>query len=356
MQHSRKSVARFAALAVIALAACQDASQPTAPVVTPQTPQAARSPQVQARLEALFQSTSPEVMAVPGTVFADNDEVAGKLVFGVEHLGAANSVRNALARRGIDESDYEIELTKPIEMKATLRDEFRPTQAGIQIHFSRYVCSLGFNADVDGQPSFVTASHCTATQGGTEGTLYYQPSSSANGTPIATEADDPLYVKNGPGCPKGKKCRWSDASRAAYASTASSSRGIIAKTDGVNTGSLTTAGVFTVTSQDNITTDFPIGTVLNKVGRTTGWSQGPVFRTCANTSVAGSTVYLRCQTFVQANVAGGDSGSGVFRITGGDNVQLVGILWGGASDNSYFVFSPLSGIVRELTGTIVATN
>jgi len=83
MQHSRKSVARFAALAVIALAACQDASQPTAPVVTPQTPQAARSPQAQARLEALFQSTSPEVMAVPGTVFADNDEVAGKLVFGV---------------------------------------------------------------------------------------------------------------------------------------------------------------------------------------------------------------------------------------------------------------------------------
>ena len=353
MQRSRKSVARFAVLAVIALAACQDASQPTAPVVTPQPPQAARSPQAQARLEALFESTSPDVMAVPGTVFADNDEVAGKLVFGVEHAGAANGVRNALARLGVDESDYEIELTKPIEMKATLRDEFRPTQAGIQIHFSRYVCSLGFNADVGGVRSFVTASHCTTTQGGTEGTLYYQPSSSANGTPIATEADDPQYVKNGPGCPKGKKCRWSDAARAAYGS-AGSSRGIIAKTTGANNGSLTTNGFFTVTSQDDNSTQFS-GT-LNKVGRTTGWSQGPVIRTCTNTSVSGSTVYLLCQTFVQAAVDGGDSGSGVFRITSGSNVELVGILWGGASDNSYFVFSPLSGIARELRGTIVATK
>src|SRR5688500_11538229 len=163
MHVSRQSVTRFVALGTLALAACQDASQsPTAPVV-PQSPQAARSPVAQARLEALFQSTSPEVMALPGTVFADNDEVAGKLVFGVEHAAAANGVRNALARLGVDESDYDIELTKPIEMKATLRDTFRPTQAGIQIHFSRYVCSLGFNADVGGQRSFVTASHCTAT-------------------------------------------------------------------------------------------------------------------------------------------------------------------------------------------------
>lgn len=354
MHRSRKSVARLAVLAVVTLSACQDASNPTSPVV-PQPPQAARSPVAQARLEALFQRTSPEVMALPGTVFADNDEVEGKLVIGVENVGTIGSVRSALARLGVDESDYAIELTKPIVMTETLRDRVRPVVAGLQIHFSRYLCSIGFNADAGTQRSFVTASHCTATQGGTEGTLYYQPTSSTDPTPIATEVSDPVYVKGGPGCPRGKKCRYSDASRAAYSSTASSTRGSIAKTTGVNTNSLTIAGAFTVTSQDNSTTNFATNTMMNKVGRTTGWTQGPVSRSCVNTSVSGSTVYLFCQTFVTAGVAGGDSGSGVFRITSGDNVQLVGILWGGASDNSFFVFSPLAQVVQEL-GPLTATQ
>ena len=356
MPHSPKFVGRFVVLGtIIALAACQDASQtPTAPV-TPQTPQPSRSPVAQARLEAIFQSASPEVMSLPGTVFADNDEVAGRLVFGVENPAAINGVRHALARLGVDESDYSIEITKPIVMAATLRDNFGSKVGGIQIHFSRYLCTLGFNVDHSDGRSFITNSHCTATQGGTEGTQYYQPSSNVNGTVIATEADDPVYVKNAAGCPRGKKCRSSDASRALYSDNVSSSLGVIAKTTGPNNGSLTTAGEFTVTSQDNTTTSFALGTVVNKVGRTTGWTQGPIFRTCAGTNVSGSTVHLRCQSFVTAGVGGGDSGSPVFSITSSSNVRLVGILWGGASDGSYFVFSPLAAIRSEL-GSVTATQ
>lgn len=67
-----------------------------------------------------------------------------------------------------------------------------------------------------------------------------------------------------------------------------------------------------------------------------------------------------CQTFVVnpggATVVGpGDSGSPVFRITSGDNVQLVGILWGGSSDNRTFVYSPLKQIQDEL-GAVTATK
>jgi hypothetical protein len=91
---------------------------------------------------------------------------------------------------------------------------------------------------------------------------------------------------------------------------------------------------------------FAIGSIFNKVGRTTGWTQGPVSRTCVNTNVLGSKVHQRCQTFVTAGVDGGDSGSPVFRITSGDNVQLVGILGGGGSD--YDVMSPLASIQAEL--------
>ena len=356
MQASRKSAVRFALLTLVVLAACQDASQPPTAPTFPQAPQGARSPVAQARLEAIFQRTSPEVMALPGTVFADNDEAVGKVVYGVENQGAMNGVRQALARLGVDEADYEIKLTKPIVMAQapapTLRSRFRPTQGGIQIHFTRYLCTLGFNVTVGGQPSFITNSHCTATQGGVEGTEYYQPTSSVDGTVIATEVDDPVYVKNGPGCPKGKKCRYSDASRAAYSAEVTSSLGEIAKTTtGPNTGDLTVNGSFSITEAD-LRTTFPEDMVVNKVGRTTGWTRGTVERSCVHTSVSGSTVYLFCQTFVTdpggATVVGsGDSGSPVFA-----GNTLLGILWGGSSDNKLFVFSPFAAIEQELGGTL----
>src|SRR5215218_3207312 len=151
--NSRNTARRAALVASVAfVAACQDA--PTAPTV-----EAARAQQAQDRLEALFQRASPEVMALPGTVFADNDEVAGRLVFGVENIAAIRGVQTALARLGIASSDYSIELTPPIHAMVTLRDRFRPTQAGIQIHFTQYLCTMGFNVDHAGGRSFVTNSH-----------------------------------------------------------------------------------------------------------------------------------------------------------------------------------------------------
>jgi len=304
------------------------------------------------RLEDLFQAASTAVMGLRGTVFADNDERIGKLVFGVENANVIPGVQRALAAVGVSRDEYVIEVTEPIRMMATLRDRFRPTQAGTQIHFGRYVCTMGFNVDHGGGRFFITNSHCTNTQGGVEGTTYAQPSRTVDPTVIATEADDPVYFKGGI-CPKGKKCRYSDASRALYSADVASNRGDILKTTGANNGSLTVGGVFTVTSQDNSTTNFQIGRVLNKVGRTTGWSQGPVSRTCVNTGVQGSQVMQLCQTFVDANVDGGDSGSPVFAITSGDNVELVGILWGGGS--GYYVMSPLANIQQEL-GSVVATK
>lgn len=335
----------LALAALLFLAACQDSTNPAEPSVSDGAAQARGGGQGQDRVAQLFERASPAVMALAGTVFADHDERIGRMVFGVQNMNAAIGVRRALEALGIAEADYVIEETEPIVALATLRDRFRPTQAGIQINFTRYVCTMGFNVDHAGGRSFITNSHCTATQGGTEGTTYTQPSASADPEVIATEVDDPVYVKGG-SCPKGKKCRRSDSSRALYSASVGSLRGDILKTTGANNNSLTVGGLFSVTSQDNSTTNFPIGLTLNKVGRTTGWSQGPVTRTCVNTNVSGSTVHQLCQTFVQAAVNGGDSGSPVFRITSGDNVQLVGILWGGGTD--YFVMSPLAAIQAEL--------
>jgi hypothetical protein len=352
----KQLVQRVSLVACVAIiSACADAASPTGPL--PDVNLAVQGGQD--RLASWFAQASPAVLAIGGAVFADHDERANKLVFGVENAGAIPGVRIALSKLGIPSSAYDVEVTQPIHQMATLRDVFRPTQAGIQIHFGQYLCTMGFNVSHSAGRSFITNSHCTNKQGGVEGTQYYQPTSSIDGTVIATEAADPTYFRGG-ACPKGKKCRYSDASRALYSSSVASNQGDILKTTGANNSSLTVAGVFTVSSQDNTTTSFALGTVVNKVGRTTGWTQGEVTRTCVHTAVSGSNIAQLCQTFVQnpggaVVVGSGDSGSPVFRITSGDNVQLVGILWGGSSDNKLFVFSPLKQIQQEL-GSVTATK
>jgi hypothetical protein len=291
-------------------------------------------------------------MSMPGTVLADNDEARGKLVFGVENENAVQGITRALIARGLSADEFVVEVRAPIVQMATLQSEFRPTQGGIQINFPGYLCTMGFNVDHAGGRSFITNSHCTTHQGGVDNTPYYQPLSSVNPTQIATEVGDPTYQAGIPGCSAGKVCRHSDASRALYGSSTASDRGLIAKTDGVNTGSLTVAaGNFTITAQDNTNTSFS-GTA-NKVGRTTGWTAGTISGTCVTVNVSGSSVQQICQTLVNSSgpaiVGAGDSGSPVFQITSGDNVTLIGILWGG-SGNSQFVFSPLKNIQDELGG------
>lgn len=341
--------------ASVALGACADAPEPLGPA--DQVPAAAAARQDP--LPGWFANSSPAVLALPGAVFADHDEAHNRLLFGVENAAMIPGVRNALTRLGIPSSAYAIEVTEPIHQVATLRDKWPSTQGGIQIHFGQFLCTLGFNADDGAERSFITASHCTGKQGGVEGTQYYQPTSTVDATVIATEVEDPQYFRGG-ACPRGRKCRYSDAARARYSSSVSSTRGAIAKTSEANNGSTTVTGAFTITSQDNTTKSFASGTQVNKVGRTTGWTQGNTTNTCVNTNVSGTNITQLCQTFVDGPgnavvVGGGDSGSNVFRITSGDNVQLVGILWGGNSSGTLFVFSPLQGIQREL-GTLTTTK
>jgi hypothetical protein len=353
---SRSATAsRAAALAMIVLvAACQD--MPTT-LAAPDDALAARSAAAPQDLAAWFARSSPEVLALPQTVFAAQDQAANKLVFGVENAGVTRGVHAVMAALGIPGSAYEVQVTEPIRfMSETLRTRHRPTLGGLQIHWGMYVCTLGFNVDHAGGRSFITNSHCTDKQGTTGTTAYYQPTSSVDGTPIAIEADDPPYVKGGE-CSFNKVCRYSDAARALYAEGVGNHGRIAKPTTGPNTGDLNVNGSFDITSQDNTTTGFTIGATMNKVGRTTGWSSGTVRDTCARVNVSGSNIQLLCQTIVQNSgtkiVGGGDSGSPVF--TGTSNVKLVGILWGGNNAGDLFVFSPLKNIQDEL-GSFNATT
>ena len=296
-----------------------------------------------------------EALVISGAVFVDNDETSNRVRIGVENLGIIGQIRAAVTRVGVPDEAIVVERVEPIVQVATLRDVVdRPVRAGVQINFPGFLCSVGFNATSGTQKSFITASHCTTTQGGVEGTPYWQPLQSVAPTQIATEVADPAYVRNGPGCPPGRLCRYSDAARAAYIDGANQALGLIAQTSGANNGSLTITGSFTITSDDCSTLGgcLAVGTTVNKIGRTTGWTSGAITNTCVNTGVSGSRIVQLCQTFVSAGVGGGDSGSDVFQIAGGSAVKLAGVLWGGNSAGTQFVFSPFGNVTREL-GTLI---
>jgi len=288
-----------------------------------------------------------------GAVFVDNDETTNTVRVGVEDLGSMGRIRAAAAQLGVPSDALIIERSAPIVQMANLQNVVdRPVRAGVQINFPGYLCSVGFNATSGSQKSFVTASHCTNTQGGVESTPYWQPLQSVDGTQIATEVDDPVYVRGDRGsiCPRNRRCRYSDASRAAYVDGGNQALGLIARTSGPNNSSLEIVGSFTITDDDLIN-NVAVGQTVDKVGRTTGWTEGTVSGTCVNVGVSGSNIMQLCQTLVNSNnpiVMGGDSGSGVWQSLGGTNVKLVGILWGGNGSGTQFVYSPLKNVVQEL--------
>jgi hypothetical protein len=254
---------------------------------------------------------------------------------------------------GQSQKEGVIEAVEPIHALVTLRESVRPVPGGVQIHFSNFLCTLGFNAVRAGVSGFVTNSHCTERQGGVESTEYFQPLSPAF---IGTETADPAYRRNIAGGPRGRRCRFSDSAFAQYASTSLSDFGEIARTTsrGNLSGSITIDAAnptFSITS----TSASSVGQEVNKVGRTTGWTFGDVTATCVTVGVSGTNIVQICQDFVSAGVGGGDSGSPVFSWGGGSTVSLRGILWGGNSAGTQFVYSPFANVTRndELGGLTV---
>lgn len=294
-------------------------------------------------LDRWFQQVSYKAFEYGGVVFVDLDEAANRVLVGVERGASHANIRSLAARLGVPVEAITVRDVDPIHFAATLRDQVRPVVAGLQINFGQFVCSIGFNATSAGQASFVTASHCTNRQGGVEGTQYFQPLASLAGSLIGTEVADPEYLRNIAGCPRGKKCRRSDAARAAYASGVGFTLGGIAQTTGANNGSITIAGTFAINGEGGETA----GDIANKIGRTTGWTSGVISNTCVTTGVSGSNIALICQNFVNAGVGGGDSGSDVFQQVGG-GVRLLGVLWGGNSAGTLFVYSPIANVEQEL--------
>jgi len=293
-------------------------------------------------LEALHQRLLP-LFEFDGVVYTDADERSGRLVVGVVNRGIETAIRARLNALGVSSQSVDVVVTEPIVQVTSLQSYVRPIEGGLQVRWDGYVCTLGFNGIRAATAGFAVNSHCTTKQGGVNGTQYYQPVNQIPAEWVGTEIVDPTYRRNISGCPKGRVCRHSDSAYASLAPGVPAALGYIAMTDGVNTGSLTmVAAQFRITSKGSSS----VGQVVNKVGRTTGWTQGEVTNTCVNTGVSGTNIVQLCQDFVSAGVGGGDSSSPVFAITNINDVELRGMLWGGNTSGTQFVYSPIANIQR----------
>ena len=86
MIFNKNTLRMFLAAAAVGAVACTDSPAPSEPGGA--SPSYSQSSTAQDRLAALFPQVSAEILAQPGTVFADHDEARGKLVFGVENANA----------------------------------------------------------------------------------------------------------------------------------------------------------------------------------------------------------------------------------------------------------------------------
>jgi hypothetical protein len=178
--------------------------------------------------------------------------------------------------------------------------------------------------------------------------------------------DAPVYL--GPGCPGNPTygCMEADAALGLYQSSVEQELGKIARPATRGDTSLVLAASsarFTITTVGM----YPVaGEVLEKVGQTTGWSGGEVLEGCEDITPLNqygnpSGPTIRCSVIIDVGVTGeGDSGSPIFEIESGTDVNLRGMQWGmrldptcdflpsGEAVCSVLVASPIGNIMREL--------
>lgn len=298
-----------------------------------------------AQLKDWSEALHPLLSSRGDVYLIDVDEVGNRVLLGVADATAIGAVRAEAARLGIPAAALEVRTQAKPELRATVRDRFTTTLGGIQIAFSGYVCTLGFNARrvSTGANIYVTNSHCTGTQNAFDGIAIYQNTNAA-GNQIGNEvADRALYA-----CVTGvASCRQADAAYISNNGTRTVGQGGIARTAWATgaAGGLTVTGEYDVIGRS---TSIAVGAYLDKTGRTSGSTYGQVTNSCVT---IGS---LRCQDISKVWSEGGDSGSPVFVYIGGsgtaeNDVRLHGVMWGGpGSDYTTTYSSRLAGIEADL--------
>jgi len=299
------------------------------------------------------------MLSEPGVVYVDLDEVNNRIVVGIDPTAPrariastsnlAKAAQTVASTYKVPERAVAIVPAEPIMPLATLRSRLRPTPGGMQIsNASGGLCTMGVVVQRGAVNGFLTNSHCTNVKGGVEGTRFYQPTFSSNNL-IGTEVADPPYLTGG-ACPVGRRCRNSDSALVQFTNNNMSlgQWGYIAKPPCYNCNDLSISTQYPRLSMVYNNYDFAVGDTVQKVGRTTGWTRGPVTNTCVTANATDNTT-LFCQHYAQMGASFGDSGSAIIRGSHRQRRGLSGLLWGGSG--SSIVFSSRVSVESDI-GTV----
>src|SRR5215213_991335 len=294
-------------------------------------------------------------LSLKGAVFLDVDERINRVVLGVErsaHDTFVAGLSRFLRDVRVPPEAVVVEDAEPVAAAMQLTDSFRPVPGAVQVQSPGGTCTLGVNATRQGVRGFVANSHCTMVRSVVEGTVFSQSTIIGVVNQIGVETVDPPFFTGG-SCPSNRRCRFSDAVFAAYNSSSLSAGGKLANP------AFCAAGVGTTTVSSETprlsVTGFTFGTpasgsVVAKIGRTTGCTFGVTQNTCATVNVLGTNITMLCQNRAFGLARKGDSGSPVF-FRQGNEALLTVILWG-ASETT-FTYSPWLFVFTEIGGGIV---
>jgi hypothetical protein len=286
-----------------------------------------------------------EVLNVQGVTFLDLDEENNTITVGIETEDLYGAVDAKFKEAGVPVEATQVLLTGTFEEDQTLQQFQRPLQGGWQIQNGGGLCTLGFITlnPRNGAPAFVTNSHCTSTFWGNDGTWFSQH---VNPNWVGTEVSDPGGFNCG--LFGWWRCRFSDAALV-QVTNAAVDWNRIARTSWWGAGYGAWGSINVAPPALNVTAvqNWPWnGQMVDKVGRTSGWTYGFVRRSCVSMP-RGSWKIALCQYWASYTSVGGDSGSPVF-LWHGNNVTLTGINWGHSDFWRVAFFSAAGGTRIDL--------
>lgn len=316
-----------------------------------------------------------------GVKLIDADEKTNTVTLGIYDSTIESSVREAAGKIGIPDDALTIEIMNEVKEAGWDLQDYAPyLESGYEIMFGpsdTQKCTMGpiaFRGSFSGAiGGFLLNSHCTAVKGGVDNNPIYQETWAWPGEYIGYEIVDPAWTSGGAGSVSrasdgidhgmfgppvgGRPYRLSDAAFADMETSRNTLFGQIAKTRWRNRnspGDRERVGSFEIVADALNNSQHLVGVELNKVGRSSGWTYGPIARACfTQPDPQDNSRDLKCQYTVDGLGQGGDSGSAVFRITPGTNeVTLYGLLWGRTTFNGVdvppFYFSTWQAVNSEL--------
>lgn len=280
----------------------------------------------------------------------DVDEVENRVRVGVADQGAIAAVRAEAARLGVPDDALFVETQPKPEQRINVTDWNGTLQGGIQIASAAGYCTLGFNAQRVWYPGwiFVTNSHCTNAYFAPDGGAIYQ-NTLVGANFVGNEVAD-RGTWNCIGTPL--LCRQADAAYIGQSHNRAIGQGVVARTPWAfgAPGGLNIIGRYDVIARH--VAGAPVGTWLDKTGRTSGTTYGQVTQSCVTIG------NLVCQDISNVWSQPGDSGSPIVVLVGGGptgyGAELHGILWGGPSNNWNVTYSSRLGGIEADLGPLTA--